>query len=240
MTDILTHRLRRFTDFRCEEISELRSWTESGIREYSSRQDIVTEGANDRNAVLVLSGWAYRYKILIDGRRQILSLCLPGDIESLEGSLGLPQLYSLASITAVRIAAIPFEMIVLARSSFTGISYALAMDAAVNAAVQDQRAITLGSRNAVERMAHFLCEMWIRTGAAGLANGPSAPFPLTQTDIGDVLGLTSVHVNRMLRQLRELGLVAIAAGEMTMNNFKGLQQIAQFDPRYLLIGKREA
>lgn len=188
----------------------------------------------------MLSGWAYRYKILFDGRRQILSLCLPGDIESLEGSLGLPQLYSLASITSVRIAAIPFEMIVLARSSFTGIGHALAMDAAVKAAVQDQRAITLGLRNAVERMAHFLCEMWIRTGAAGLTNGQSTPFPLTQTDIGDVLGLTSVHVNRMLRQLRELGLVVITAGEMTMNNFKGLQRIGQFDPSYLLLGKRKA
>jgi len=203
------------------------------VKMIGPRRDLVSEGDPPGSVKVVLEGWVARYKQLRDGRRQILSLLIPGDISDSNVFMLDKMDHSLGSLTPVRYAEIgQAEFEALAASS-PRIGKALWWRELVEISIQREWTTNIGQRNAYERIAHLLCETYWRMQVRGLAHGNTCDCPLTQTDIADATGLTPVHVNRTLQHLRGDGLVELRAKRLRITDPKGLQAAGMFSPSYL-------
>lgn len=203
------------------------------IRTYAPDQDIVRDGDRPSECCLVLDGFTFRYKLLTDGRRQILAFHTPGDIPDLQ-SLHLEVMdHSVAALVLTRVAFIShIDMNALCRR-YSGLTAALWRDSLIDAAMFREWMVGLGRRSAHERIAHLLCEMTLRLAAVGLSDGRSSNLPITQVELGDALGLTAVHVNRVLQDLRRDGLITLSSSRLTVLDWKSLRRVGDFDPAYL-------
>lgn len=203
------------------------------IRTIGARQDIISEGDNPTAVNVLLSGWAMRYKQLSDGRRQILSFFIPGDLcdanvfilNQMDHSIG-----SLTNVIYAEISAAQFEELMEASPRITK---ALWWSELITGAIQREWTINIGQRSAYERMAHLFCEVMVRLRAVGLNSNNSFLFPLTQTDIADATGMTAVHANRTLQQMRRDGLIELSNRRLTIIDARRLAETAQFNPNYL-------
>ena len=164
-------------------------------------QDIVREGDQPTECCLVLDGFVSRYKVLASGKKQILSFHTPGDIPDLQ-SLHIHVMdHSLGTLVPTRVAFIPHrEMLDLCRR-YPALAAAFWRDTLIDAAIFREWIANIGRRNAYQRLAHMFCEMEMRLMAVGLSSKTSYDLPLTQEEIGDATGLTTVHVNRTLKEL---------------------------------------
>lgn len=197
------------------------------------RVDILLEGEQRDSLVLVVSGWACLYKYLENGARQIVSLLLPGDLCQPFGSCAGNMAYSLGTLTAAVIAYIkPAALRQVARMS-DAIEVGLWWDSLLKGDIQNEHVVSLGRRSAQERLGHFFCELYMRLSLAGLVDRPEFEMPMTQTEIADLLGLSAVHVNRSLQDLRAQGLVFLRNGHLVIHKLPELMEISQFDPGYL-------
>jgi CRP-like cAMP-binding protein len=178
-------------------------------------------------------GWLLRYKILHSGSRQIVDFVLPGQIFGAQACLFKNSLYSVAAITDASLSAIPFDMIDNVFERSPGLAKALFWSAVCEAAIYAEHLIDAARRSAYERISHLLLELFVRLKAAGLTDGMSFTMPLTQELIGDALGLTTVHVNRTIRSLREDKLVAIEGKLVTILDFEALSLLCDFENFYL-------
>lgn len=203
------------------------------IRHYEAGQDIVREGELAKQCCLVIGGLVCRYKIVGEGQRQIISLHLPGDIPDIH-SLVLPRMdHNLGTLTSVTVGFIPHEPVrALTRSSFR-IAEAFWRETLIEASIYREWMVGIGKRPAASRIAHFLCEFITKMKAIGLSDGITCNLPMTQTEIADSLGLSTVHMNKQLRKIRETGLVRIRASRITVLNWSGLCELAEFDADYL-------
>jgi CRP-like cAMP-binding protein len=196
-------------------------------------QDIVREGDRPTDCCLVLEGFACRYKLTAEGRRQIFSFHLPGDIPDLQ-SLHLEVMdHSLATLTTSKLAFIPHDRVTDMMRRCPRVGDVLWRDTLIDAAVFREWMMGIGRRSACTRIAHVLCEVLVRMKAVGLANGSECDLPVTQTELGDALGLSTVHVNRSLQELRAAGLIALRGGLLTVLNWRGLREAGEFDAAYL-------
>ncbi len=203
------------------------------VRTIGPRKDIISEGERPRVVNVLLSGWAMRYKQLSDGRRQILSFFIPGDLcdanvfilGQMDHSIG-----TLTEVTYAEISATDFEHMM---ECSTRITKALWWSELVTLAVQREWTTNIGQRSAYERLANMFCELLARLHLVGLADGNSFDFPLTQNDLADATGMTAVHVNRTLQQLRRDGLIDLNNRHVTVTDPEGLKAAAQFNPNYL-------
>ncbi|MDR7036670.1 MULTISPECIES: Crp/Fnr family transcriptional regulator [Methylobacterium] len=212
----------------------------ANIRAVDARQDIVSEKDRPSHCCLVLSGWVCRYKLLDQGKRQILSYHVPGDLPDLQ-SLHLAVMdHSLATVTASRLAFIPHENMRDAILRFPNLGAALWRDTLIDSAIFREWMTGIGRRSAQARIAHQLCEMYMKLEAVGLAQQHRCELPITQSDIADGLGLTNVHVNRSLKVLRSRGLLTLRGRELVIHDWSGLTQAAEFDPTYLHLEPRAA
>jgi CRP-like cAMP-binding protein len=177
-------------------------------------------------------GWLIRYKILHKGGRQILDFILPGEIFGLQACVFRNSLYSVAAITQTSLTAIPFAMIETMLEQ-TVLSKALLWSAICEAARLSEHVTNSARRSAYERVGHLLPELFVRTKRAGLASGVSFHAPLTQELIGDAVGLTTIHVNRTLRCLREDKLIEVDGKRVTILNFEALSLLCDFENSYL-------
>lgn len=203
------------------------------MREVGARRDLVREGEKPRAVNVVLDGWACRYKQLPDGRRQVVSFFLPGDLCDANVFILREMDHSIGAITKVRYAEImPADFEDLMTQS-PRITQALWWHELVTAAVQREWTTNVGQRSAYERIAHLLCELFIRLRQVQLTEGESCDFPLTQTDIADATGLTSVHVNRTLQELRREGLIGLAGKRLTIPDLRALMNVSMFNANYL-------
>ncbi|KAB1080591.1 Crp/Fnr family transcriptional regulator [Methylobacterium soli] len=203
-------------------------------------QDIVRDGGQPSQCCLVLDGWTARYKLLSEGRRQILSFHIPGDIPDLQ-SLHLAVMdHSLCSMTVSTVAFIPHESLRDLTARFPGLAAALWRDTLIDAAIFREWMIGIGRKSAHGRIAHLFCEMYLKLHAVGLADHHRMPWPLTQIDIGDALGLSNVHVNRVLQNLRNQKLIILDRRNLTMGDWEGLSEMGEFDPVYLHLERRAA
>ncbi|WP_426959565.1 Crp/Fnr family transcriptional regulator [Muricoccus radiodurans] len=196
-------------------------------------QDIVQEGSRPKECTLLLEGFACRYHLLPDGRRQILSFQFPGDfIDS--HSLVLPEMdHSLAAITPCTVSTVPHAVMNEITAHHPRIARALWKETMIDASVFRQRITSLGRRNAYQRVAHLMCEVFVRLQAVGLARGMAVDWPMTQTEISDALGLSVVHVNRTLQALRRAGLITLIEAQLMILDWEGLAEAGGFDERYL-------
>lgn len=203
------------------------------IRRLDAREDIVREGDTPGHVYLILSGWACRYKQLEDGRRQIIGYFLPGDFCDLRIFILKSMDHSIATVTPVQFAEIPRETILDMTDNGSRLARALWWSALVAEAVEREWIVNLGQRTAFERMGHLLCELFTRQRAIGLTTGSRCELPLTQTELAETIGLSAVHVNRTLQELRAQGLILLQGKILTMLDLPRLERISLFNPNYL-------
>src|SRR5215211_7880436 len=210
------------------------------IKTVGPRQDIVREGQRPTECCLVLEGFVYRYKLTHEGKRQIFSCHIPGDIPDLQ-SLHIDVMdHSLSSLCATKALFIPHETVCDLMRRCPRIGDAFWRETLIDAAVFREWILNVGRREAYERMAHLLCELYVRLKAVGLTNGQAYEFPLTQAELGDALGVSAVHVNRTLQELRGEGLITLRSSLVTVLDWERLKAAGEFDPTYLHLRKEAA
>jgi CRP-like cAMP-binding protein len=201
-------------------------------------EDVVCEGDRCDQVRVFLSGWACRYKVLEDGRRQIVSFVLPGDTCDAYIYLFSRMDHSICTLTPVTYCEFDragFEQLIAADKT---IAEALWCETLVNCAIQREWTLNVGRRDALERVAHVICELFARLSLVGLADASSFAFPVTQMDLADATGLSTVHVNRTLQELRAAGLITLRERQMIIHDLEALSRMAMFTPYYLHLERR--
>lgn len=189
-------------------------------------------------STLLLDGLACRYKDLSDGQRQITEIHVAGDFADLH-SFTLKHLdHSMMTLTPCRIAKVPHDALLRITEAHPHLARVLWFSTNLDACIHREWEVSLGRRSALERTAHLFCELQQRLAIVGLAGEADYALPLTQTELAECLGLTSVHVNRVLKELRERGLVEYRGGRVRIDNLAELRRVAEFDPGYLYLEKR--
>lgn len=182
---------------------------------------------------VLVDGFAARYKLMSNGRRQITALYVPGDFVDLHSFLMETNGYDVMALTHCRVALADHEHLRTVIAQSPGVTELLWIDSLVEAAIQQEWLVAMGRRSALEHLAHLICELFLRLKVVQKTNGLSFRLPLTQSDIADVLGLSMVHVNRILKILRNNEVMTWANQMVTITNWNRLRQIAEFDPAYL-------
>jgi CRP-like cAMP-binding protein len=196
-------------------------------------QDIVRMGDRPSRSCLILSGFACTYKVTAGGKRQIVSFNLPGDIPDLQ-SLHLKTLdTSIGTISTCRVGFITHETLREISTRYPRIGAALWRETLIDAAIFREWVLNVGQREAYQRMAHVLCELLVRLEAVGLAKDHSCDLPITQSEFADALGVTTVHVNRVLQQMRADGLIETKGTRLKVPDWDKLKQVGEFDLTYL-------
>jgi len=198
----------------------------------SARTDLISEGDKPRNVHLVLKGYACRYKLLDDGRRQIVALFVPGDLCDLHVQILGEMDHGIATLTEAEIIEIPPDGIRRLISN-PRVNRALWWASLVDEGTLREWLVSMGQRDAPQQMAHVFCEIHTRLRAVGLGEKNGFDLPLTQNDLADVMGITPVHVNRTLKSLRADNLVWIEGRRLVIPDIESLRRFAGFDPNYL-------
>ena len=206
----------------------------SRIVEFGADQDIVIEGERPTDCNLLLEGMVCRYKILEDGKRQIFSFHIPGDIFDAQSFLLERMDHNVGTLIPCKVALIPHAAMHQITEKHPRIARAIWKDTLVDAAIFREWIANVGRRNAYQRIAHLMCEMVVKYHAVGLVDDhPRIAWPITQNEVGDATGLSLVHVNRTLQELRGNGLITLKGVVLVVNDWEGLQQAGQFEPRYM-------
>jgi CRP-like cAMP-binding protein len=181
----------------------------------------------------VLDGFAYRYKLLEQGTRQILALHIPGDFCDIYSFVVKPMDHGIAAASPCRVAKVPHTVIHDLTETQPRLARMFWWDTAIDAAVTRQWMISMGRRPAYRQVAHLLCELFVRMKAVDLVEGDSYELPITQAELGDIFGLSIVQVNRTLQELRTDGLVVSEGKRVTIPDPAALTEAAGFNPDYL-------
>ncbi|MBE7184974.1 MAG: Crp/Fnr family transcriptional regulator [Methylobacterium mesophilicum] len=240
MDNALIRRLGRFVRLASEDKQLLSHVSGERVRRFEQREDIVHENARPEAMVLVLSGWAARYKTLEDGRRQIITLLLPGDLCDLNVFVLRRMDHTISTLTSATVAEISrtgYEALML---SSPRLREAMWWGNLVTTAIQREWAMNLGQRDAAERMAHLFCELFYRLKAVDLTVGNVCALPLTQAELGEATGLSSVHVNRTLRGLKAAKLIMLRGKILTIPDIEALERAALFNRNYLHLDREGA
>ena len=203
-------------------------------------QDIVREGDRPSRSCLILSGFACVYKMTTQGKRQIVSFTIPGDIPDLQ-SLHLKVLdNSVSTISPCRVGFITHESLRDICIRYPRIAEALWRETLVDAAIFREWVTNVGRREAYQRMAHVLCELVVRLRAVDLVEDHVCDLPITQSEFADAIGVTTVHVNRVLQQMRAEGLIETKGTQLRIPDWDKLKQVGEFDPTYLHLVREDA
>jgi CRP-like cAMP-binding protein len=228
----LVAKLSQFAPLSDDDVSVLEGMCQREER-FRTGTNIVVEGEMPRSAFVVTRGMAYRYRIMPDGRRQILTILIPGDLFDLHGFLLKAMDHSIATAGPTRIAAIARETVMDLFQNHRLLGAALWWCAMQEQAMLRERIVALGRRSARGRLAYFLCELVWRQRAIGMTENHAIRLSFTQTDLADALGLTSVHINRVLQGFRREGLLTLERQRLTLHGIEGLQAISGLTPDYL-------
>ncbi|MDQ2640172.1 MAG: Crp/Fnr family transcriptional regulator [Pseudomonadota bacterium] len=202
-------------------------------RRISPHVSLVEEHRPPEGVLMILDGFACRYKLLPDGRRQIVGFLLPGDVCDL-GVLLLRRMdHSIATLSPVTAAWLQPASVPALFERHPRLARALLWTSAVEASITREWVVNIGQRTALQRTAHLLCEVFSRLESVGLAQHNACALPLTQSELGDTLALSAVHVNRTLMCMRRTNLVDLHAGRLQLLDRQALEATAGFDPVYL-------
>lgn len=232
MNNAFLLRLKHAAELGDGEINALRNLCaqpkDIGAKKYLSR-----DGDEMHAFPVVLSGWVARYQILRNGARQITRLLLPGDAVYFASAPQGGALDEVMTLGPCKIVHIPHADMRRAIERFPAIGEAMRSYGCMENALLSSWLVNVGRRDALERMAHLVCEAHYRLSLVDPHQTNQIYFPLTQDDLADVLGLTPVHINRKLQQLRQEGLISLRSRQLTIHDLRTLQQIAGFDSAYL-------
>ena len=205
----------------------------STTRRVDKHRDIIREGDEPADVHVVMSGFAYRYKSLANGKRQILAYLVPGDFCDLHIAILGRMDHSIATLSPCEIVDLPRTVIEDISANHPRITRALWWATLVDEGTLREWLINLGRRPADQRIAHLFCELHRRLTSVGLVIGHTFELPLTQQELGESTSLSTVHVNRTLQLLRGRGLIAFRAGTLTILDIEGLSAFSEFNPDYL-------
>lgn len=203
------------------------------IRTYAAGEEIVAEGSENDYSCLLLQGWASRTKQLRDGRRQITAFQITGDFIDLHSLLLRPMDHAIVAVTACRLALVQHSVLRDITERHPHLTRMLWLDTLIDSCIHREWLVALGRLPAAGHLAHLLCELYLRLEAVGEAREHSFQFPVTQPLLADALGLSTVHVNRIVQELRRESLVVWRGARVSMPDFGRLKQFAEFDPTYL-------
>lgn len=198
-----------------------------------ARSDIAREGDNPTVIRLLVSGWACRYKDLPDGRRQIVGFFLPGDFCDLNIYILSELDHSIGALTAVSFYELQpqqFQQVIDERPHLTR---ALLWQEMVSSGIQREWLLSIGQRSPLERLAHLFVELYYRLKAVGIAHGLTFEFPITQHHLAEANGLSLVHLNRTLQEMRREGLIELSDRQLTIVDLEHLKAVAMFNSNYL-------
>jgi len=230
-------KLRRRNDISDDEERAIRGAV-SEVREYPADFTFIKRHKELHHSTMLLEGLACRLKDLRDGERQISELHIPGDFADLH-SFTLKHLdHDLIALTPCKVALVPHARLKEISERFPHLTRVYWFATNLDAAIHREWELSLGRRSATSRLAHLFCELHVRLGIVGLAGEKEFQFRLTQQDLADCLGLTVVHVNRVLKDLRERGILGFKSGRAQLLDLSSLKEIAEFDPTYLYLDLR--
>jgi CRP-like cAMP-binding protein len=203
-------------------------------------QDLVREGDRPSRSFTILSGFTSTYKVTGEGKRQIVAFGIPGDIPDLQ-SLRLKTLdISIATISPCRVGFITHEDLWRLCLRHPRIAAAFWRETLIEGAIFREWVVNVGRREAYARMAHVFCELLVRLRAVGLVEGYVCDLPITQGEFADALGVTNVHVNRVLQEMRADGLIELKGDRLNIPDWEMLKQAGDFDPTYLHLEQDQA
>lgn len=203
------------------------------VVKFLADEDIVREGDYPANCNVLLEGMVARHKHLADGRRQILSFHIPGDIYDTQSFLLNESDHSISTLTPCTVAVISHRAMLNITDAHPGLARALWKDTLVDAAIFREWIANIGSREGYARLAHLMCEMFVRFQSVGLAPNNTIDWPMTQAELGDAQGMSNVHVNRIIQELRRAGLITQKSGTLVVHDWNALKTASGFDARYL-------
>ena len=202
-------------------------------RSFAAGRDLVHQGQSGQSAYILADGWVCSYKLQPDGSRQIVDFQIPGDFLGLRSVLLRTSDHSFEPITDIEAAEVLESDLLGAFTRTPRLATAILWVASRDEAMVVEHLVGVGRREADARVGHFLLELASRLALVGMGGKQGYDCPLTQYHLADALGLSAVHVNRVLRQLREKGLVTFRDGRVTFENYRGLVDLAGYDPAYL-------
>lgn len=205
------------------------------VEQHPAGHVLVEEGQPLNFSILLTDGVVARHKDLAEGQRQITELHVAGDFVDLHGYLLKRLEHSVSALTPVEVAIVPHKALTAITETEPHLTRMLWLTTQIDAAIQRERILSLGRRSAIARVAHLLCELFHRLRAVALTDGAAFGLRITQLDLADATGLTGVHVNRMLRELRRERLVTFRSGVVAIHDLEGLEQRAEFNPAYLFM-----
>ena len=194
---------------------------------------ILLQGAVPTAVHVLLDGQAYRYRLLEDGRRQIVAILVPGDICDFEAVMRGRADYGVATTTDCVLGELPVNTIADLSTIGPELAQALWRGLLRDQAIAREWLVNVGCRTALERVAHLICEVYLRLKAVDLTKGDGFKMQMTQAEIADLLGLSTVHINRTLKQLRKIGLVDYSKSIISILNISALESVAGFNSTYL-------
>lgn len=232
MSNRFIDKLSGFASLSSREITALSAAT-AAPRQYSAKEDLIREGDRPGPVFIVLEGWACRYKILPNGARQILAYLMPGDACDLHVGLLAEMDHSIQAITPALVATIGRVEMDRIMDQYPVISKAMYLGQLIDEGTMRAWITSMGRRASIERAAHLMCELYIRARNVGLTLEPRFALPLSQTLLADSLGMTPVHLNRVIKELRNSGAMTFQRGSLIIEDPARLIQIAGFDENYL-------
>ncbi len=232
----LTRKLRFGADLQQADVDRLERLAQQA-RAFSATQDLIVEDDCPDHVHVVFSGTACRYKNLPDGRRAIVALLLPGDFCDLHVYILGRMDHSIGALTDCVVSRVPaLEMEEILRSH-PEINRACLWASLVEEAVLREWLVNVGRRSSEKQLAHLFCELYVRLDTVGLTYDHQFPMPYTQVVLGDLLGISQVHVQRVLSALRDDGLVSLQDRRIQITDFQALATLGEFEPDYLHLGR---
>ena len=232
LDSLLVRKLNRFLPLTRDE-SKCLAGIQSIPMAVKRGKQLTQEGQVGHRAFVLQAGWACSYKVLLNGGRQIISFPIAGDIVGLRSVLLRTADHSFSTLTDAVVSAVEATHVMKCVTDFPRLGAALLWAASRDEAMVVEHLVNIGRRSALERTAHFFMELAERMTLVGQATETEFDCPLSQFVIADALGLTSIHVNRVMRQLREMRLFTLKKGKAHIQDLAGLRKLAGFQGGYL-------
>lgn len=232
MSNRFIDKLSGFAKLSDQEVSSLAKVT-AAPQHYSARYDLIREGDRPGPVFVVLEGWACRYKILPNGGRQVLAYLMPGDSCDLHVGLLAEMDHSIQTVTPALVATVERGEMDRIMDKHRGIAKAMYLGQLIDEGTMRAWITSMGRRSSIERVAHLMCELYLRARNVGLTLEPRFALPLPQAMLADSLGMTPVHLNRVMKELRASGAMTLKRGSLMIEDPVRLVRIAGFDENYL-------
>lgn len=236
MTEQLIRKLE-LRDRLSEEEKDVLRGIVASVRQFGVDEDIICEGDRPTASTLILEGFTCRAQTLSDGGRQITSIHVAGDFVDLHSLLIKPMDHSVTTLTPCRVGFVPHQTLRRLSETQPHLTRMLWLVTLIDAAIHRRWMTAVGRQSALSRTAHLLCEMYVRQKEVSLTEGDVFRLPLSQAKLSDALGLSQVHTNRIIGELRATGFVEWRGERVEMKDFPALKEIGDFDPAYLNLGK---